>query len=35
MLLQALEDANMQYQSMKRPNLPGLGLQSRYYNMYY
>ena len=35
MLLQALEDANMQYQSMKRPNLPGLGLQSRYYDMYY
>lgn len=35
MLLQALEDANMQYQSMKRPNLPALGIQSRYQNMYY
>ena len=35
MLLQALEDANMQYQSMKRPNLPTLGIQSRYQNMYY
>jgi hypothetical protein len=35
MLLQALEDANVQYQSMKRPNLPALGIQSRYQNMYY
>jgi hypothetical protein len=33
-LLQALEDAEMQYQSMRRPNFTGLGIQQRYQNMY-
>lgn len=33
-LLQALTDAESQYQAMRRPNLTGLGLQSRYQNMY-
>lgn len=33
-LLMALQDAEMQYQSMKRPNFTGLGIQQRYQNMY-
>lgn len=33
-LYQALADANMQYQSMKRIPMSGLGLQQRYVNMY-
>lgn len=33
-LLMALEDADMQYQSMKRPNFTGLGIQQQYQNMY-
>lgn len=33
-LLQALQDAELQYQSMKRPNFTGLGIQQRYQNMY-
>ena len=33
-LYQALMDAETQYNSMKRPNFTGLGIQSRYQNMY-
>lgn len=33
-LYTALQDANAQYQSMKRPNFTGLGIQQRYQNMY-
>jgi hypothetical protein len=33
-LYQALNEANMQYQSMKRIPMSGLGLQQRYVNMY-
>ena len=33
-LLASLEDAEMQYQSMKRPNFTGLGIQQRYQDMY-
>lgn len=33
-LLMALQDAEMQYQSMKRPNFTGLGIQQRYQDMY-
>jgi hypothetical protein len=33
-LLYALQDAEMQYQSMKRPNFTGLGIQQRYQDMY-
>jgi hypothetical protein len=33
-LLQALTDAESQYNMMKRPNFTGLGIQSRYQNMY-
>lgn len=33
-LYQALQDAEMQYRSMKRPNFTGLGIQQQYQNMY-
>lgn len=33
-LYQALQDAEMQYKSMKRPNFTGLGIQQQYQNMY-
>ena len=33
-LLMALEDAELQYQSMRRPPMSGLGIQQRYQNMY-
>jgi hypothetical protein len=33
-LLQSLNDAESQYKMMKRPNFTGLGIQSRYQNMY-
>ena len=33
-LYQALADANAQYQTMKRPNFTGLGIQQRYKDMY-
>ena len=33
-LLMALQDAEAQYQTMKRPNFTGLGIQQRYQNMY-
>lgn len=33
-LYTALQDASAQYQSMKRPNFTGLGIQQRYQNMY-
>ena len=33
-LYQALQDAEMQYRSMKRPNFTGLGIQQRYQDMY-
>lgn len=33
-LYQALQDAEMQYKSMKRPNFTGLGIQQRYQDMY-
>lgn len=33
-LYQALQDAEMQYKAMKRPNFTGLGIQQRYQNMY-
>lgn len=33
-LYQTLADANAQYQTMKRPNFTGLGIQRRYTNMY-
>lgn len=33
-LYQALQDADAQYRSMKRPNFTGLGIQQRYQDMY-
>ena len=33
-LYQALQDADAQYRSMKRPNFTGLGIQQQYQNMY-
>lgn len=33
-LYQALQDAEMQYKAMKRPNFTGLGIQQRYQDMY-
>lgn len=33
-LYQALQDAEMQYKSMRRPNFTGLGIQQQYQNMY-
>ena len=33
-LYQALQDAEAQYRSMKRPNFTGLGIQQQYQNMY-
>lgn len=33
-LYQALQDADMQYKSMKRPNFTGLGIQQRYQDIY-
>jgi hypothetical protein len=33
-LYQALQDAEAQYKSMKRPNFTGLGIQQQYRNMY-
>ena len=33
-LLQSLNDASAQYKSMRRPNFTGLGIQSKYQNMY-
>lgn len=33
-LYQALQDAEMQYKAMKRPNFTGLGIQQQYQNMY-
>lgn len=33
-LLQSLTDAESQYKMMKRPNFTGLGIQSKYQNMY-